>query len=139
MREIIDELMRIPYRRNGATPEDGFDCYTFMVWARKTLFDKSTPLVVESATTEITPAVLSKVFDKYITLVDYYVEVEEPENGDIVLLGNRAAEKFHHCGVWMDNLVVHCMRKDSGAGGVFAHSPAIIRRIFSHVRYYRER
>jgi hypothetical protein len=134
----VKNLIKIPYRRNGKSEIEGFDCYTFMVHMREKHFDRKSPIVIEAPTTGIDKESLKPIFGDYITN-EPYIQVDKPEDGDIVLLAEKKTEdqKFHHCGIWYKKWVIHCMRKNWG-GGVFCHELKLINRLFSEVAFYRE-
>jgi hypothetical protein len=106
-------LIGTPYARGGASPGDGFDCFTLLEYVRRVHFGRATPhagiptarlSAVHAAALGIRRA-LGRASDQ---LPSPWVACE-PVDGCAVGLARCKWGRLHHCGVYLDGHVLHAM------------------------------
>lgn len=128
------ELLSAPYNTRGASPEEGFNCYSLVCYVRETYFHLPTPCL----------EILS--FDQDVMshmLMDQEKEwemISEPEPGDLVVMKSYGATFWHHCGVYMgQGQVIHAFGDNSNAGRVVFTPLVVLKRIFHDLGFARWR
>lgn len=106
------KLVGCPYRRGADTPRDGFDCFTLLRYVRRHCFERETPAGALPA--EAIPSARAAALAIYRTLggrervgSPWYECAPAP--GCAVALGQFKVSRLHHCGVMVDDGVLHAL------------------------------
>ncbi len=115
----------------GASGPDAFDCWGFVRYVLKHEFGHNVPQVNVNANN------LRDVLTAFKQDLAFqsFVEVFNPQNGDVVLL--RQANNPAHCGLWLNidgGGILHCVR---GTGVVFQNKASIKSNGWFIHSYYR--
>jgi len=124
----LEDLLAVPYNREGDSPETGFNCYTLVSYVRKNFFDLPTPeLVFDGFTPEQSGAVLKQQ-------EPLWVVTQEPVPGDLMVMKHVSHFFWHHCGVVLsEGRVIHACNMNKGYGRILIQSAAAASRSFAEV------
>jgi len=119
-------LIGARYKRGGETPAEGFDCFTLMQYVRRRYFNRSTPIVGIPATAM--PSARAAAFAIYRTLggkerIESDWHESAPVQGAAVAMGQWKVSRLHHCGVVINDGVLHALEH---AGVVWTPFPRLI-------------
>jgi len=110
---FASQYIGIPWRSNGRTIK-GFDCWGLVIH----VLYKHFGIRIEDSITADGSRTVERVrafIRQRDTKMDDWRLVDEPGDGDIVVMGNRHGVPTH-CGIYIDNGVLHC---EEGIGCVF--------------------
>lgn len=105
-------LVGLPYVRGGNHPAEGFDCYTLMSYVRQRWFHRATPTVgIPSARLSPVRAGALGIFRALggkERIASPWIECARA-CGCAVALGRWRIGRLHHCGVVIDQGVLHAL------------------------------
>jgi len=128
-------LIGIPYVRGGVTPEVGFDCFTltaFVRWhwyARRTPITAAFPKARKSSVLQCA-LMLRRMFGRELERIAApWEHCACAHPGCVVALGMAKCGPLHHCGVWIDDGVLHAVEGVGVAWTPAARIESLFRRV----------
>ena len=105
-------LVGTPYRRGSNDPREGFDCFTLVRYVRKHCFERETPaggIPVEHLTSSQAAALaIYRTLGGKERIGSPWLEFPHAQ-GCVVALGTWKVSRLHHCGVLIDDGVLHAL------------------------------
>lgn len=106
------QLVGVPYKRGGAAVAEGFDCFTLLRHVRAAYFDRPTPIlgIPDPRLTSAQAAALSiyRTLGGRERLPLLWAE-SGAHQGAAVALGQFRVGRLHHCGVVINEGVLHAL------------------------------
>lgn len=128
--EIINKYVGAPYKRDGQSIQDGFDCWTLVMVIMREEYGISVP-DLDSHKTQGGLLNVTKSLEKNVKL-DKWERLEHPEEGCAVALSQ--GTKVHHCGIWLNGGVLHAM---DNSHVVFDSRLALLRHGYNFLGFYK--
>ena len=126
------QYIGIKFRYGGQTLETGFDCWGLFRYVQKRHFSRQ---LAEIKLIEYQPQAIENEFNTNPELGNWY-QVDEPENGDGVLMSTAKCPK--HVGVWIsDGETVGILHAVDGYGVIFTSRQNLMRSGWKILNYYR--
>jgi cell wall-associated NlpC family hydrolase len=105
-------LVGTPYHRGGMDPVQGFDCFTLLEYVRREFYGRDTPTagIPAADLTSAQAAALGiyRALGGHEHTPGPWVSCD-PVDGCAVALGRTRHGRLHHCGVLVENQVMHAM------------------------------
>jgi cell wall-associated NlpC family hydrolase len=105
-------LIGTPYRRGGNDAREGFDCFTLVRYVRKHYFERETPAgsipVGHLTSSQAAALAIFRALGGKERIGSPWLECW-PHQGNVVALGSWKVSRLHHCGVVIDDGVLHAL------------------------------
>lgn len=126
----INNIVGIPWKNGGRTPQDGFDCWGFFKWFYAEKLGITIPYdypYLPGETQKIAVAFRDRMAGD-----ETWIKIDSPENFCGVALS--IGRVIHHVGVWVND---GCLHATKGVGVVYNDLKQLRRNGFAKVEFYR--
>jgi len=126
---IINNVVGLPWKKGGRTPNEGFDCWGFFKWFYTNILNVDIQDEYSYQPGETKNIV--RAFSSATGEGGKWVKVDEPTNYCAVALSMN--KYIHHVGIWLED---GCLHATEGLGIVYNDMRQLKRNGYSKVEFY---
>jgi len=124
----IRDYIGIPWKIDGFSKDEGFNCYSFVQYIQKVYFNIDTNDIPFDSYDRLS---VMRQFKENEEL-NHWSKTNDPKDGDCVIMSE--SKRPSHVGVWVEDAVLHCVEN---VGVIFTKPQALKRMRWNILGYYR--